>query len=198
MLIRCRRCPPCRSWRKAKRISCLTDATSGWDAVFTLTTGSPREFTALTTRLRRHNTGRRTADNHDPVQYVSVPIDDGRVVLTNDSTVGGTLVHPTGVAAEITRLVGRMAEGRISCSVAAKRKPKKTNELGRVRRGVIKLSAAKLSALCQQHGAPTAPVKEAFNRGGTQRQLWDISSLGPDARLALFMAIGIRVTGGQR
>ena len=74
MPVRCRRCVGCVSWLKAKRVSRLINASSGWDSVFLVSTEGPKAFAAITARFRRHNLERRTDDCRNPVQYISVPV----------------------------------------------------------------------------------------------------------------------------
>ena len=192
MPVRCRHCVGCTSWLKAKRISRLIDASSDWASVFLVSTEGPAAFAALTARFRRHNTERRTDDCHDPVQYVSVPVDGGRVSLTNDSTVGGDRIHSEALGAAVTSLVNRMVEGRISSS-AAVRKPQKKKGLSRERIGTIKRSTAEVAAVCLRHGVPVVP-RGARERGRKPLATWDISSLSPDKLLALYVALGVRIT----
>ena len=168
--------------------------------MFTLTTQGSKEYAALTTKLRRHNLERRTDDCHDPVQFVAIPIDGGRAVLSNDSTMGGLYRPVHDVPAEITSLVNRMAGGRISGSYSATRKAKKAKDLVvRVRLGVVKISAPELAAVCLRHGAPKVvpDPEEVLKRGSAPKQKWDISALDADARLALWTSLGIRVWSGR-
>ena len=206
MSVRCRRCPACCSWLKACRISRLRAATSDWASVFMVETQGPAEYAALTAKLRRHNLKRRTGDIYNPVRYESVPVDGGRETLTNDSTVAGLYRPIHDVTAAITSLVNRMAPGgRVSGSA---NKPKKNKELQkeketddkepRVRIAVVKVSASEAADIIQRHGVPkvVADPEEVLKRGRTPRQKWDLSALDSDARLALFLALGIRVWSG--
>ena len=169
--IRCRRCPSCRSWLKARRISRLRLATSWWASVFMIQTVGSLEFATLTAKLRRHNRERRTNDCHNPVQYVAIPVDGGRVVLTNDSTAGGLYRPIHDVTAAVESLVNRMSPGgRISVSSNKTKKEKeleKEKEESRVRIGAIKLSATELSVVCVRHGVPrvVADSEEVVKRG---------------------------------
>ena len=191
---RCRHCVGCTSWLKAGRVSRLIDVSADWDSVFLVSTEGPKAFTALSAKLRRHNLERRTDDCHDPVQYVSVPVDGGRGVLTNDSTVAGSRIEPGDVRAAITSLVNRMIEGgRISYSYSAKRKPKKKQDLSRERVGASNLMAREAAAVCLRHGVPVVP-RGVRERGRKPLPTWDISSLSPDKLLALYVALGIRIT----
>ena len=201
---RCRHCLPCAAWLKAGRISRLTKATSDWASVFSLTVRTRKEHASLTAKLRRHNRERRTEDVLDPVQYVSVPFEGGRTVLTNDSTVAGLYRPIHNVAKEIASLVNRMPDGgRISWSSKTKRdnemKKKKKADQSRERIGVTKLSSSEISAVCLRFGVPVVRQEQGVRgRGSKPLPTWDVSSLSPDALLGLWEALGVRVTRGVK
>ena len=201
---RCRHCLPCAAWLKAGRISRLTKATSDWASVFSLTVRTRKEHASLTAKLRRHNRERRTEDVLDPVQYVSVPFEGGRTVLTNDSTVAGLYRPIHNVGEEIASLVNRMPDGgRISWSSKTKRdnemKKKKKTDQSRERIGVTKLSSSEISAVCLRFGVPVVRQEQGVRgRGSKPLPTWDVSSLSPDALLGLWSALGVRITKGRQ
>ena len=185
MPVRCRHCIGCEAWLKAKRVSRLLDASSDWASVCMVAGLDAKAFAAMSRRLLRHG-----------AEYVSIPLEAGRTVLTNDATVGGTRIEPGDLHATIALLVRDMVEGRLSYSSAVARKPRKKQELSRERIGVTKLSAPEVAAVCLRHGVPVIPQKHgARERGATPLPTWDVSSLTPDALLGLWEALGVRTRG---
>ena len=83
MPVRCRHCVGCVSWLKAKRVSKLIDASSGWDSVHMVTGLGATAYASLSRRIRRHG-----------AEYVAIPVEDGRTLLTSDTTVGGERIEP--------------------------------------------------------------------------------------------------------
>ena len=187
MPVRCRHCMGCEAWLKAKRVSRLVDASSDWASVYMVAGLDAKAFASLSRRLLRHG-----------AEYVSIPLEAGRTVLTNDATVGGTRIEPGDLHATIALLVRDMVEGRISYSSAVARKPRKKQELSRSRIGVTKLSAAEVAAVCLRHGVPVVPQEPGVRERGTKAMpTWDVSSLSPDALLGLWSALGVRITKGR-
>ena len=184
MPVRCRHCVGCVSWLKAKRVSKLIDASSGWDSVHMVTGLGATAYASLSRRIRRHG-----------AEYVAIPVEDGRTLLTSDTTVGGERIEPGALHATFVRLVGYMAEGRISGTFSAKRKPRKESNLSRERIGVTKRSAGELAAICLRHGAPAVVSERGVRRGCNPLPTWDISKLTPDALLGLWEAMGVRTRG---
>ena len=184
MPVRCRHCVGCLSWLKAKRISRLIDASSDWASVYMVAGLGATAYASLSRRIRRHGG-----------EYVSVPVDDGRRLLTSDATVGGARIKPADVAATIALVVASMTGGRISYSSGVKRKPQKKQDLSRERVGTTKLSAAEVAAVCLRVGVPVVPREHGVReRGRKPLPTWDISTLSPDALLGLWSSLGVRVT----
>ena len=187
MPVRCRHCVGCLSWLKAKRISRLIDGSSNWASVYMVAGLGATAYASLSRRIRRHGG-----------EYVSVPVDDGRTLLTSDATVGGTRIEPGDLHATIALLVASMtADGRISYSSGVKRKPRKKQELSSERIGVTKLSAGEIAAICLRHGVPVVP-REHGVRERKAIPTWDVSSLTPDALLGLWSSLGVRVNRCRR
>ena len=187
MPVRCRHCVGCVSWLKAKRVSRLIDASSDWDSVHIVTGLGATAYASLSRRIRRHG-----------AEYVAIPVEDGRTLLTSDATVGGKRIEPGDLHSTFVLLVSYMAEGRISGTFSAKRKPQKTSNLSRERIGVTKRTAPELAAICLRHGAPAVVAERSARRGCNPLPTWDISSLSPDALLGLWAALGVRITRGVK
>ena len=183
MPVRCRHCVGCVSWLKAKRVSTLVDASSDWDSAYMVTGLGATAYASLSRRIRRHG-----------AEYVAIPVEDGRTLLTSDATVGGERIEPGDLHATFVRLVGYMAEGRISGTFSAKRKPQKKSNLSRERIGITKRSAPELAAICLRHGAPAVVSERGLKRGRTL-PTWDVSGLTPDELLGLWEAMGVRTKG---
>ena len=129
-------------------------------------------YASLSRRIRRHG-----------AEYVAIPVEDGRTLLTSDATVGGKRIEPGDLHSTFVLLVGYMAEGRISGTFSAKRKPQKTSNLSRERIGVTKRTTPELAAICLRHGVPAVVAERGARRGCNPLPTWDISKLVP-GRLA--------------
>ena len=174
---RCRRCVPCASWLKTRRLGRLTEAVRDWASVRMVTERDGKAFASLSRRLRRRGD-----------QYVSVPVEGGRVVLTDSPLDIGAIVSSEDVGATIEALVGVMVSGRISGTVETLRKRKK-EDVGRVRIGGTKKTVAELEVVFRHHGCP----KDVLERGRSSIPTWNVEALSPDELLGLWSACGIRV-----
>ena len=179
----CKKCVGCRAWRKAHRISRLKDAVSGWKFMRRTPALSPRQYAAMSRRIRR-----------DGSDFVSVPTAHGRVVLTDSCLPVGEVVALADTDSTIEALVVIMLDdGRISGTVATRRKRRETKgkekERGE-RIGTHKLDEAAEAAVYARFGCPKILLERGRGRG---RRMWDVSSLSPDELLGLWSSLGIRV-----
>ena len=187
--VSCKRCLACRNWRRAHRISRLKDNVAEWTTVRMTPALASAPFAALSRRLRRHG-----------CDFVSVPVDAGRIILSNTSLDIGEVIASEDVAAVIEELVAMMVDtGRLS-GTAGTRKAKKRKGITWERIGVTKLDDAAVSRVHNQHGCPLVErdPREVTGRGRTTGPQWDVSSLSPDQLLALWMALGVSITEGRK
>ena len=187
--VSCKRCLACRNWRKAHRVSRLKDGVAEWATVRRTPALAPGPYAALSRRLRRHG-----------CNFVSVPVDAGRIILTNSALDVGAVIASEDVASAIEELVAMMVDaGRIS-GTAGTRKAKKRKDITWERIGVTKLDDAAVSRVHNQHGCPLVErdPREVTGRGRMTGPQWDVSGLSPDQLLALWMALGVRVTEGRK
>ena len=178
MPVRCRRCQPCAAWLQTKRLGRLNEAVRDWTSVRMVELDA-KAFEALSRRLRRR------AD-----QYVSVPVEGGRIVLTDTPLDIGAIVSPEDVGRTIQAVVGVMVAGRISGTMLTLRKPRKLEDVGRTRIGITKLSPEALEVVFSRHGCPKVALIE---QGTAAPPTWDVAALSEDRLLALWTAAGVRV-----
>ena len=186
-LFRCNRCLACRYSRKARRISDLKGRVEGWATVRRTPALAAKPFAALSRRLRRHG-----------CEYVAVPVDAGRIILTNSALEVGDVIAVADIAVAIEGLIRSMLDaGRVSGTVGT-RKAKKRKEIQWERIGSPKLDDAAFARVCSLHGCPSIErAREnghGLGRGLGRAREWDVSGLSPDKLLALWMALGIRIT----
>ena len=185
----CKRCLGCRHWRRAHRISRLKDNVAEWATVRRTPALAPAPFAALSRRLRRHG-----------CDFVSVPVDAGRVILSNTVLDVGDVISVDDIATAIEDLVAMMVDaGRIS-GTAGTRKAKTRKDITWERIGVTKLDDVAVSRVHNQHGCPliARDHRDVNGRGRPTGPQWDVSSLSPDQLLALWVALGVRITEGRK
>ena len=185
----CKQCLACRNWRKAHRVSRLKDGVAEWATVRMTPALAPAPFAALSRRLRRHG-----------CEFMSVPVDAGRVILSNTVLDVGDVISVDDIATAIEELVAMMVDsGRLS-GTAGTRKATKRKDITWERIGATKLDDAAVSRVHSLHGCPLVArdPREVTGRGRPTGPQWDVSSLSPDQLLALWVALGVRITEGRK
>ena len=182
-LFQCKRCLACRHWRKAHRISDLKGRVEDWATVRRTPALAPAPYAALSRRLRRHG-----------CDFASVPVDAGRTILTNSALDVGDVIAVADIPTAIEGLVGMMVDGGRISGTKRTRKPRQHKEVKWERIGATKLDEAAISRVHNEHGCP---LRERDPReAGRERRMpeWDVSSLSSDQLLALWTALGVRIT----
>ena len=199
MILRCRKCLPCKNHRKAHRRAQVADRLMGCSAcdgaktrcaggcapvrMAPLDSGAYENATRL---LRRHK-----------VQYAGVPTAAGRVILTRSALLAGGEVARENLGTVIEELVNSMPEGsKISVSRRGKRaQENKKTTVAWTDSGSTGLNLVEQGAIRARYGC-----REVMRRGassGSVATMWSVGHLKPDDLLALHLALGIRIWRGR-
>ena len=209
----CRKCAGCREWRRVHRLSQLKDAVSTWVTVRRTGELSPRQYAALSRRLRRELADTEKRNELDPSvtvtgNYVSVPTSMGRIILTDSNLpVGDVLatshegedyIRDSDIELSVEALVSAMPDkGRISTSVPRKPETEKEEKEAVVweRVGSGKLAGDAEAHVYALHGCPRVLLQEGARGARNVAPRWDLSALSDDERLGLWTGLGIRMWG---
>ena len=142
----CKKCLACRGWRKARRISDLKSRVEDWATVRRTSPLAAGPYAAMSRRLRRHG-----------CDFAAVPVDAGRVILTN-STVEGDALEAADVFPAIENLVGMMVDGGRISGTRGTRKARQHKEVQWKRMGTTKPKRPRASGCINASVVPASSI----------------------------------------
>ena len=208
MSLRCRKCLPCKNFRKEHRrsrvlgrlmgcSSCQPDdaktgralrgrgrCSAGCSPVRMVEMDSGR-YQSATRLLRAHKQ-----------PFAGVPTAEGRVLLTRSNLLSGDEIASENLESVVAELINGMPPGsKISVSSGDKRMlPAKNSTTDWVDIGSTKKNTAEQSVIYASYGCREVAVRTPGASSGSV-VMWSVAHLTPDDLLKLHLSLGLRVWG---
>ena len=206
MSLRCRRCPPCKSYLRVHRISQVVDKLAGCSSCQsdkTRCAGGCHPVHTASLERRAYANATRLLRRHK-VPYVGIPAPTGRVILARTSLLAGDEVKRENLTLVIGELVDAMPdESKVSVStgnepepdesertVPERIEPESTTDWVDV--GSTRLSIGEQAKVYSRFGCSEV-LRKGKGASSGNVVFWDVGHLKGDDLLALHVSLGLRV-----